>query len=129
MGVGQTVAWFARDERENVVQDGVLVTLRFRVKENAQRAQVSVTFNEDDVFNEAMDNVPFVVKPATVTIQAPAVRGDLNGDGKADDQDISLLIRFLVSRGKDVSLPASGDLNGDGLVNGADLVKLAQIVG
>ena len=107
----------------------MLVTLRFRVKENAQRAQVSVTFNEDDVFNEAMDNVPFVVKPATVTIQAPAVRGDLNGDGKADDQDISLLIRFLVSRGKDVSLPASGDLNGDGLVNGADLVKLAQIVG
>ena len=52
-------------------------------------------------------------------IAATRSRGDLNGDGRVDASDLSIV---LVSWGQPCSGTPCADLNGDGIVNASDLV-------
>jgi hypothetical protein len=56
----------------------------------------------------------------TFAAQAPVVlgpTGDLNGDGRVDALDLTVLLAAWGTSG-------SGDMNGDGTVNGLDLTDL-----
>ena len=55
-----------------------------------------------------------------------ATRGDLNGDGAVDYEDLSLMRDIVLGMGKDGWDVA--DLNGDGAVDGADFVRLARAI-
>ena len=55
-----------------------------------------------------------------------ATRGDLNGDGAVDYEDLSLMRDIVLGMGKDGWDVA--DLNGDGAVDGADLVRLSRAI-
>ena len=55
-----------------------------------------------------------------------ATRGDLNGDGAVDYEDLSLMRDIVLGMGKDGREVA--DLNGDGAVDGADLVRLSRAI-
>jgi hypothetical protein len=46
--------------------------------------------------------------------------GDLNGDGRVDGADISVLLGFWGLNGR----PVAADINGDGIVDGADLATM-----
>lgn len=83
LGVGQSIAWFAKDERTDITQDGVFATLSFKVKDGAaaQTTQIEIVYNEDDVFNADFDNVYFGVVPGTVTITAPSYSISFNANG------------------------------------------------
>lgn len=59
-------------------------------------------------------------KPASASAK---LKGDLNLDGKIDNQDTGLLISFLR---KSTVFRIEYDLNGDGVVNIVDLVSLRQ---
>ena len=59
--------------------------------------------------------------------QPPAVRGDVNHDGKADFSDLLIVASHYGQTG--LPLYEAGDLNGDGKVSFADLVVLAQNYG
>ena len=55
--------------------------------------------------------------------------GDVNGDGKVNTADVSLLAKYVKAHGEGVSIvPGSGDVNGDGKVNTADVSLLAKFV-
>lgn len=70
LGVGQSVAWFSKDERTDIVQDGVFVTLSFIIKEGteAKTTQIGINYDEDNIFNAAYSNVTFAVVPGSVTV-------------------------------------------------------------
>jgi hypothetical protein len=62
---------------------------------------------------------------ATVHVTVPAtVRGDLNGDGRVDQDDVNL---FSDAIGTTVSPADARDLNGDGKIDAADLALLRAI--
>ena len=59
----------------------------------------------------------------------PAIPGDLNGDGKANCDDLAII---KASRHKKVGQPGfdiRADLNGDGVVNGKDVKAFRKLVG
>ena len=55
--------------------------------------------------------------------------GDINGDGKVNGTDVTLLATYVKARGQGVPIaPGAGDVNGDGKVNGTDVTLLATYV-
>jgi Leucine-rich repeat (LRR) protein len=53
------------------------------------------------------------------------IPGDINGDGKVNNKDVTRLQRYL--RGEEVDVnPAALDVNGDGKVNNKDLTRLQR---
>jgi hypothetical protein len=57
--------------------------------------------------------------------RASSVKGDLDGNGIVDIDDVNILLSALNSRANDVS--DARDLNGDGLINAADATVLASL--
>lgn len=105
IGIGQSVAWFARDERTDIAQDGVLVTLSFKVKEETQAksTQISVSYDEENVFDAILNNVYFEVVPGVVTIKGTAqsitIAFDANGGTGAPES-------VTGNAGEEIKLPA-----------------------
>ena len=57
-----------------------------------------------------------------VTVEDPAIPGDVNGDGNVNGADIVAVINYVLA--DDIA----GDVNGDGNVNGADIVVVINYV-
>lgn len=61
---------------------------------------------------------------ATVTGTVPVVPGDVSGDGRLDERDLSALAGALFRP----LPPSAADVNGDGRVSAADLVELLRLL-
>ncbi|MBQ4562717.1 MAG: InlB B-repeat-containing protein [Clostridia bacterium] len=107
--------------------DGVFATLTFVVSDSAKAdevANITVTYDPDDIYDFNMDNVDTVVNPGSVTV-LPCVAGDINSDGKSNNKDATTLARFLAEWQVDINAHCI-DVNGDGKVNNKDLTRLFQ---
>ena len=62
----------------------------------------------------------------TLVKDAPAIRGDVNGDGKVNVSDVSALINMIL--GVTAMDQARADVNGDGRVNVSDVAALINII-
>lgn len=60
----------------------------------------------------------------TVEIQIDLVKGDANGDGDVDKDDIAAVVNYIMTGNRDGFFYNNADLNGDTKVNAADLVLL-----
>ena len=54
------------------------------------------------------------------------IRGDVNGDGEIDGNDLNMLINIIL--GKELSLDHNANVNGDDDVNGSDINDLINIL-
>ena len=100
--------------------DGTLATLTFEVI-----AVKASTLTLSDVLLTNSDGEAFVptVENAEVT-ESTQLKGDVNGDGIVNIQDLVLVASNLGKTGQNAS-----DINGDGLVNIQDLVLVAGALG
>ena len=124
--VGDSLTWYAEDPRENETKDGVFVTLSFRVKEDAAAGttQVSVSYEEDDIYNADEENQAFQTVPGEIVIYT-YIPGDINGDGSVNNKDVLRLQKYLKGQNVEV-VEAALDVNGDGKVNNKDATRLAR---
>ena len=107
--------------------DWTFATLTFVVSETAQAgdtADITVTYNADDVYNIADKNVAFAVVNGTVEV-ADYMPGDINADGTVNNRDLTRLFQYLSDWNVEVNEPAL-DVNGDGSINNRDLTRLFQ---
>ena len=105
-----------------------IANLKFEViavSENTS-AQVSLTYDKENVFNESLKNQNFLVKNGTVQI-GKYRPGDINGDGTVNVDDALLLLNYVCDLRKD-EVKGNPDVNGDGAVNNKDVVILLRYI-
>lgn len=104
-----------------------IANLKFEViavSENTS-AQVSLTYDKENVFNESLKNQNFLVKNGTVQI-GKYRPGDINGDGTVNVDD-ALLLNYVCDLRKD-EVKGNPDVNGDDAVNNKDVVILLRYI-
>lgn len=109
----------------DVTTDGLFATLTFIVSETAKddyKANVSIEYNDDDIYNGSYVNLDPNVIDGGVTIYH-GVPGDVDGDFQVTTKDTILLFRYIA--GWDVSIDSVAlDVNGDNKINTKDAVEL-----
>ena len=111
----------------NIEGDFKFATLTFKVKDNAQEnisAPVTVTFDPDNIYNIAENNIDCIVVGGVVNIIS-CIPGDINGDEKVNSKDVSRLMQYHAHWDVEVNEPAL-DTNGDGKLNSKDVTRLMQ---
>jgi hypothetical protein len=120
-----TLNWF--NGAANTNGDFVFATLTFKVADTVTAGEsytISVAYDQDDLFNIDYEDVIVNVSNGVITV-INHIPGDVNGDGKVNNKDLSLLFQYL--SGWDVKVEESAlDVNGDGKVNNKDLSLLFQ---
>ena len=62
-----TVSWYASDS-ENKTDSGMLATMTFRIKEGASSSTITLSYDEDNVFDNSYDNVGFEIENGGVMV-------------------------------------------------------------
>lgn len=113
--------------------NGTMIVLTFKVNENAKAGTypITLTYDEDDIYDLNEDNVYFKVINGGVTVeqQGMTIKGDVNNDGKVNLKD-AILIQKLVLRFNDASsIPLCvGDINDDGVISVADIILVMRYI-
>lgn len=111
---------------ENTDINGVIMTLTFRVKEDAEgECPIACDVYANQIQTGGNETqVKLTVVPGTVTVMTYA-RGDVNGDGYVNSDDAIYLLRCTLSPSR-YPINQSGDMNGDGYVNSDDAIYLLR---
>lgn len=112
---------------ENFNGDATVATITFKVKSDITdniATDVELTYDPDDIYNIAEDNIDCDIVNGVVNVVA-AVPGDINGDTKVNNKDVTRLMQYLAHWDVFVNVPTL-DTNGDGKVNNKDVTRLMQ---
>ena len=107
---------------------GTFVQLTFKVKSSVavSSTQITVSYDDDNVFNADFDNVFFEIQSGEIGI----IRyqpGDVNRDGKVNLKDYALLKQYINGWEIDIELSVA-DVTGDKKINLKDLALLKQYI-
>ena len=125
------ISWFSSDS-QNKTDSGTLAKLYFRIKGNALLSRVNISYNPENVFNNALQNQTFSIKNGWV-LAGDAKIGDTNGDGSVNISDATEVQKHLAQL---ITLSGdrlkAADADGDGVVNISDATHiqkyLAQLI-
>ena len=108
--------------------NGTFVQLKFKVKSTAtvDSTQITIFYDEDNVFNDDFDNVFFDVHVGEIQI-VHYMPGDVNRDGKVNLKDYALLKQYINGWEVDIELSVA-DVTGDGKINLKDYALLKQYI-
>ena len=116
---------------QNVVETGALVTLTFRVLDEAEEGFAEVAIVPVEAFCLAGSNMDDATMTVNVTNGGVTVKneilGDINHDEKVNADDAVLLLNHL-THGEAIGYKGSLDFNGDGEENKGDVVALLRFV-
>lgn len=105
--------------------DGENVSFKFYNKNTQEEKNiydVKFTFITDGIVGYPSDPQMFDVSADNVLL------GDVNGDGKINSVDLSLLIGKILGKEDPRFIDAAGDLSGDGKYNSVDLSMLINLI-
>jgi uncharacterized repeat protein (TIGR02543 family) len=110
----------------NSTNTGVLVTIPFRIRDNAPMGAMSeITVTVVEAFNENSVAVPTLVTSGHVTVASSMIWGDVNGDGAVTLAD-SILVMQHISQGSPLANQRAADVNHDGRITLADAILIMR---
>ena len=109
---------------ENSEGNGTIALLTFKILDTAPDGKYPITIWCDDAGNEKLEDVAVRSTGSSVSVRK-SIPGDVNGDGKVNVKDITLLAQYLAEW--DVSIDSNAaNVNADGKINVKDITLLAQ---
>src|SRR5262249_25727703 len=107
----------------NAIRWGTLYNFRFDANVPPAAAQGSVTLTE---FKVAVDIPASTIVPSAIT----CTKGDLNGDGVVDSQDIQPFVSLLINGGGTTAQRCAGDVQTtpDGTIDNPDVAPFVNCV-
>ena len=118
----------------NNTSNGTLFTVKLAYDSSLEGAySFGFAYDPGSVIDSNGDDVDILFVGGEHTIQktgAPVRPGDVNGDGKLNSRDISVMKRCIASSldEDDVVVTANADINGDGKINSRDLSALKRLI-
>ena len=125
------ISWYSSDS-SNSSQNGTLAVLKFRIKENAQTSELSVSYDKENVFDNSLKNVSFDTQNGRVNIssgESDILIGDVNADGKINITDATMIqkaVAELIELTDEQKKAA--DTNADGKVDITDATMIQKYV-
>jgi len=110
----------------NSTENGILLTLKFKVKGDVEPGEIDLTLSLEVVENERFVEVPFSLVDGAIIVHK-IVYGDVNNDGRITASDVTMLLQYLAEwdLGDAINL-ANADVNGDGRITASDVTLLLQ---
>ena len=108
-------------------QSDVFATLTFTILDTAEGDEYSpltLSYDPDDIYNMSETNIDITLVNGGISV-LECVPGDINGDGKTNNKDLTRMFQYLANWNVDVN-EAALDVNGDEKVNNKDLTRLFQ---
>lgn len=87
------ISWFSSNSK-NVNNNGTMATLEFKILDNAKTGDITVSYDEENVFDSQFNNVKFSTVSGKVTVNNYVV-GDVNRDGEITIADATLLQKYV----------------------------------
>lgn len=122
-------SWDASDLMPEDIKDGTILTLSFKIDDNASPGEksVNISYEDGDIIDYDFNLIDFEITNGSVTVMN-YIPGDVNGDGKVNVTDI-VLIRRHITGGYGVSINTdAADVNADGRINTTDLVLIRRYI-
>lgn len=117
---------------ENITAAGTLMTLTFKIKENAAPGNTEIAVTVANVCDFDLKSVPYKAESGSVTVNGKTILpGDVNDDGKVDGADCRILVRYMAGWPAESIKTfnfAAADVSADGNVTGKDLMILSRYV-
>ena len=122
------ITWDDSTASGNNTANGNLVTLTFKVKDEAKlgTTAVSISYNVGNIIDFNLKNVDFAIIDGVITI-VDYTPGDVNMDGEVNAIDVAFVRRHLAGWEdyQEISVDAA-DVNKDGDVNATDVALLRR---
>ncbi len=116
-----TLFW---DSDRNRTDTGILLRLKFRVKEDAVPGIVSIGIKKLEAGNYDEESLLFQTHSGAVTVLLHTP-GDANGDGKVNVHDLTRLRKYLVGTETEI-VEGNADVNADDVVDILDLIRMRK---
>ena len=117
------VHWETSDDADKTAS-GVIVKLRFLVKEDAADGGTTLSIDDLEAVNRDEEEILYSMVSGQVTISS-RIAGDVNGDGQVNLLDLVRLRKYLMHDTSDIN-SGNADVTGDGKVGSADLVRMRK---
>ena len=127
MDTGINLFWNSEKDCEG---DGLLATLIFEVKENAEPKEYTLSARVNEVLNENFENLDLAVVDGKITV-SDFVYGDASGDGSVNGSDVILLRMYMANYDYTVGMSTvavyeGADADGDGSVGTTDVLLVRK---
>ena len=110
--------------------DGNILVLTFFISEDAiagDKYEINIFCDDGDVANSSLEPLDVVLENGYVEI-LDYTPGDVNGDGRINGTDITLLRRYITGGYGTVIVTDAADVNSDGRLNGTDVTLIRRYV-
>ena len=123
------ISWYSSSS-EDESTNGCLATLKFKILDGATNSNISITYDENNVFDSSFNNEEFDIINGNVNIILDSYKiGDVNLDGSVNILDATLLQMHIARLATlDENNLKVADTNKDGSVNILDATLLQMYI-
>ncbi|MDD6564251.1 MAG: cohesin domain-containing protein [Clostridiales bacterium] len=122
--------WDGQDLAGNDILDGVILTLKFRIPDDAQAGEtynISVSYDEGGIQDNNLNPLTPALVNGSINI-TDITYGDLNSDNRINTADVILMRRHIALGYEQTINEFAADVNRDDKINTADVILTRRFI-